>query len=297
MPVFEKASVIRLGVHTSIAGGLHLSIERAKKLGCTTLQIFSNNPRQWKIPPLLDSEILRFKKLRAKYDINPVYIHTSYLINLCSAKEEVYRKSIRLLRKEMDIADILGAEYLVLHTGIAKDSTRNEARERAIYALKTLSEEKRWNARILLENTAGRKGDITSQFEDLAVILKENIRGIVGGICIDTSHAHAAGYDLSDMKGLADFINEIETYIGIENVKLIHLNDSKRPCNSKIDRHEHIGKGTIGMDAMRRLITHPTFYGIPLILETPKKSNKDDAINLKTVRSFLKRASVCKMLK
>lgn len=288
MPFSEKCQNIRLGVHTSIAGGLHLSIQRAKELSCSTIQIFSHNPRQWNTNVIEGEDISRFKKLRAENDINPVYIHGSYLINLCSKKEEIYSKTIDLLEKEMDMADALSADYVVLHTGSSSESTENEARKKAIDGLRLLSKRKRWDAKVLLENTAGRKGDISSRLEDLAQILEQDNEGIIGGICIDTSHAYAAGYNLADDNCLTDFVRRIETYIGLSRLKLIHLNDSKKPCNSKVDRHEHIGRGYIGMNAMRSFLRHPAFYSVPVILETPKKNEKDDMMNLKIVRAFYK---------
>lgn len=288
MPFSEKCQNIRLGVHTSIAGGLHLSIQRAKELGCSTIQIFSHNPRQWNTNVIEGEDISRFKKLRAENDINPVYIHGSYLINLCSKKEEIYSKTIDLLEKEMDMADALSADYVVLHTGSSSEGNENEARKKAIDGLRLLSKRKRWDAKILLENTAGRKGDISSRLEDLAQILEQDNEGIIGGICIDTSHAYAAGYNLADDNCLTDFVRRIETYIGLSRLKLIHLNDSKKPCNSKVDRHEHIGRGYIGLNAMRSFLRHPAFYSVPVILETPKKNEKDDMMNLKIVRAFYK---------
>jgi deoxyribonuclease-4 len=287
MPGF-KSSKIRLGVHTSIAGGFHLSIERAKKLGCTTIQIFSHNPRQWDIATISDEDICRFRELRVKYDINPVYIHASYLINLCSGKEEIYKKTIDLIEKEMDMADALGADYVVIHPGSSSDGNQNDARKRAISGLRSLSERRRWAAKVLLENTAGKRGDIASRLEELSQMLNEDNGNIIGGICIDTSHAYSAGYNLKDKDGLSDFIEKIQTYIGFDRLKLIHLNDSKKSYNSKVDRHEHIGRGFIGKEAMKRLLKHPAFYGIPVILETPKKSEKDDMMNLKMARSFYK---------
>lgn len=286
MPSSDRVSKRRLGVHTSISGGLYLAIERAKKLGCTTIQIFSHNPRQWDIAHIPDEDVQKFKKLRTKYDIDPVFIHASYLINLCSEKSEIYAKSVDLLEKELDIADIISADYVVLHPGSSSKDDLNRVRKKTISALKYLSNRKKWNAQILLENTAGRRSDISSRIEPLSQMLNEVSNDLIGGICIDTSHAYAAGYNLEDNNGLSDFIIELKTYIGLHRLKLIHFNDSKKPCNSKVDRHEHIGKGHIGKDAMKRFLTHPAFNSIPVILETPKKSERDDIMNLKTVKGF-----------
>ncbi len=277
---------IRLGVHTSIAGGLHLSLKRAKKLGCNTIQIFSHNPRQWFVNSIHDDEILQFKKLKTLYDIKPVFIHASYLINLCSLDDSIYQKSINLLNTELKIAVLLNADYVVLHLGSSSQNNENDARKRAATALTKLSDMGESNVRILIENTAGRRGDISTLIKNLADILDNDTMGLVGGICLDTCHAFVAGYDLTKEGGLSEFINEIDTYIGFDKVKLIHLNDSKKALNSKVDRHEHIGKGSIGKEAMKRFLRHPAFESVPIILETPKKSESDDPKNLKLVRRF-----------
>lgn len=277
----------RLGVHTSIAGGVHLSIERAKELGCNTVQIFSHNPRQWIVREMPTDSILQFKELRKSYNIAPVFIHTSYLINLAASNKGILEKSTSLLIQEMDIADLLDADYVILHTGSASQDSEKAGRKRAIKALKRVAREKEWGAKLLLENTAGERGDISSHMKDLAEIIDNTEDTLIGGVVIDTCHAFAAGYDIIDEYGLSEFAKEIETYIGLDNVKLIHLNDSKKGRNSHVDRHEHIGKGSIGRDGLRRFINHPAFKNIPLILETPKKSEEDDPRNLKIVRSLL----------
>ena len=278
----------RLGVHTSIAGGIHLSLERAKELGCNTVQIFSHNPRQWLVRQITKNSVEEFQKLRRTYDINPVFIHTSYLINLASANTEIFEKSIQLLIQEMDIADILKADYVVLHTGSASADDKKIGRKRAFEALRRISREKLWTTKLLLENTAGERGDISSHISDLAEIINRTNSALIGGICFDTCHAFAAGYDISKETGISRLVQEIEIYLGIDRVKLIHLNDSKKGCNSHVDRHEHIGKGYIGKKGLRRFINYPAFKDIPLILETPKKSKEDDPRSLRIVRGLLK---------
>lgn len=277
----------RLGVHTSIAGGIHLSVERARNLGCTTIQIFSHNPRQWFAPGIPEGEVKEFRRLRALYDIRPLFIHTSYLINLCALNIDVFNKSLHLLVREMEIADLLNADYVVLHTGSSSQDTEGNARKRAVAALKAISGLGSWKARLLLENTAGERGDISSKIKDLAEIIDDTGGGLIGGVCIDTCHAFAAGYDLRDKNGISELIREIDIHIGLDAVKLIHLNDSKRQHNSKVDRHEHIGEGGIGMEGLRMFVNHSAIMSVPLILETPKKSEDDDQRNLKTVRDLL----------
>lgn len=277
----------RLGVHTSIAGGVHLSLERARELGCTTMQIFSHNPRQWRVGRMSDEEVGRFRELRGIFDIKPVFVHTSYLINLAAMRPEILDKSVQLLIREMELADTLGAEYVVLHTGSASEDSGENARRRASDGIRIVSGYRTWNARLLLENTAGERGDISSKIRDLAEIMDAAGSALVGGICLDTCHAFQAGYDLSSEEGLDEMVREIERDIGVERVKLIHLNDSKRAFNAGVDRHEHIGTGEIGKKGLGRIIRHSSLKDIPLILETPKKSEEDDPRNLSVVKGLL----------
>lgn len=277
----------RLGVHTSIAGGVHLSLERARELGCSTMQIFSHNPRQWHVRRISDEEVKQFRELRAMVDIEPVFIHTSYLINLAALRPDILDKSVQLLIREMELADALGAEYVVLHTGSASEDSEDNARRRASDAMGIVAGYRGWNARLLLENTAGERGDISSRIRDLAELMNAAGGALVAGICLDTCHAFQAGYDLSSEDGLDKIVHEIERDIGLERVKLIHLNDSKRAFNAGVDRHEHIGTGEIGEGGLKRVVRHPSLKDIPLILETPKKSEEDDPRNLKVVRGLL----------
>lgn len=277
----------RLGVHTSILGGIHFSLERARKLGCNTIQIFSHNPRQWKVKRISEKDVIEFKIKRKNYEINPIYIHTSYLINLASLDSCVLKKSIDLLIEEMDLADLLGADYVILHIGRASDR-KVLGRKVAIESLKIVSKKKKWNARLLLENTSGQRGDISSYMNEIGELINEVGDSLIGGVCIDTCHAFAAGYQIDVEEGLTRLVEEIKLYIGLEKVRLIHLNDSKKGHSSFVDRHEHIGMGKIGREGLKRLINHSSLRDIPLILETPKRSEADDKRNLKIVRSLMK---------
>lgn len=277
----------RLGVHTSIAGGIHLSLERASDLSCSTVQIFSHNPRGWAIKAISDYEASLFKSIRAKFDISPVYIHASYLINIASRDDSLSRKSIELLITEMERADAIGADYVILHPGSASGDDEKQARRRAIEGLSEVSAMGNWSAGLLIENTAGERGDISSRIHDLAEITAGVTGNFISGVCIDTCHAFAAGYDISNNKGIAEIIKELREHIGIEKIKLMHLNDSKGLLGSGVDRHEHIGIGKIGFDGLRRFINHPQMRNIPLILETPRKTVDDDPENLKKVRRML----------
>jgi deoxyribonuclease-4 len=277
----------RIGVHTSIAGGLHLSLEKAKALGCNTLQIFSHNPRGWTVKPISKKDASRFKSLRVHLSISPVYIHTSYLINMASRDKRLRRKSIEMLVVEMDRADAIGADYVVLHTGSSSGDDKTVSRRRAIDTLNEVVHMGQWRAGLLIENTAGERGDISSTIRDLSEIMTGTKGSLLSGLCIDTCHAFAAGYDFRCYKGIRIISDEIKRYIGIDNVKLIHLNDSKGDIGSGIDRHEHIGIGKIGSRGLRQFINSSSFRNIPLILETPKKTESDDPRNLRTVRRML----------
>lgn len=277
----------RLGVHTSIAGGVSQSIERAAALKCDTLQIFSHNPRQWKVNSISPEEAERFASLREKYDISPAFIHTSYLINLVSLSNETRKKSIRLLASEMEIADLLGAEYVVLHTGSVQGVDEKEARAAAAESILKAFGPRRFRASLLLENTAGERGDITSSIRALAEIIDRCGEETVAGICLDTCHAFAAGYDLAMIQGVKGLADEIEESIGFDRLKLIHLNDSKKPVGSGVDRHEHIGQGCIGLKGFKSILSDKRFSSVPLVLETPKKTDEDDKMNLRKVRNML----------
>jgi deoxyribonuclease-4 len=278
----------RIGVHTSIAGGLHLSLERAKSLRCNTLQIFSHNPRRWALKSISKEEASMFKSIRLRFNMTPLYIHASYLINIASSNRDLQKKSIALLITEMNRADVLGADYVVLHPGSVSGVDERSARKQAIEALREVASMGHWKAGLLIENTAGERGDISSKIANLSDIMSDMRGSLIAGVCIDTCHAFAAGYDIGTEEGIQNISEEIEKYIGLDNVKLFHLNDSKEPLGSKIDRHEHLGLGKIGTRGFRLFLHYAPFRNVPLILETPKKSESDDPQNLKRVRKLLR---------
>lgn len=278
----------RLGVHTSIAGGLHLSLERAHALGCNTMQIFSHNPRGWAVKNITEEEASRFKSLRKQLNISPVCIHASYLINMASGDMPLQKKSLEMLIAEMERADTIGADYVVLHSGSASGDDEFVSRNRAIGALNEVARLGRWKAGLLIENTAGERGDISSSVKDLAEIISGVKLPLISGICFDTCHAFASGYHMHDEKDIESIADEIGNYAGLDKIKLIHLNDSKGVMGSCIDRHEHIGLGKIGMKGLSCFVDHQAFRDIPLILETPEKSEKDDPVNLAKVRKMIR---------
>lgn len=278
----------RIGVHTSIAGGLHLSLERAKDLRCNTLQIFSHNPRGWAVKSISQEEVSTFRSLRSRLNMIPLSIHASYLINMASVDRDLQKKSVALLVTEMDRADVLGAEYVVLHPGSASGYDERSARKRAVAALKEVGLMGYWKAGLLIENTAAERGDISSKIVNLSDIMNDVRGSLIAGVCFDTCHAFAAGYDIGTEEGIQHISEEIEKYIGLDKLKLFHLNDSKGNLGSGIDRHEHIGLGKIGARGFRLFLNFFLFKGIPLILETPKRSETDDSQNLRKVRKMIR---------
>lgn len=284
--------MIRLGVHVSISGGIYKAVGRAEALGCNTMQIFSHNPRGWALKELDDDDVKLFRRLREETGIRPLFIHTAYLINLSTSKKELYRKSKESFLSEIKRADIIGADYLITHLGSIRNSGEGQGVKRVVEAMIYISEKYRGTTRILLENTAGERGEIGYTFEQLSEIL-DQVRDlkaegrIVGGICLDTCHAFSAGYDLSTHRGIEDVLKRLDSIIGLESLKVIHLNDSKKPLGSRIDRHEDIGKGFIGINGFRILLSHLRLKDIPFILETPKKNEADDIRNLNVVRGLL----------
>jgi deoxyribonuclease-4 len=279
--------VRRIGVHSSIAGGIHRSLQRAQALGCNTVQIFSHNPRGWSVKERNIDEITTFRRIRQACNISPVFIHTSYLINLATRNENLLKKSVEMVIYEMDSADKTGAEFVVLHTGSATGDDPRIARERVAAALNDIAKGGRWKAGLLIENTAGERGDVTSQIPDIAEIMEKVPADLIGGVCIDTCHAFTAGYDVTSFYSVDRLVDEIDRYMGLEKVKLLHVNDAKGKLGSGVDRHEHIGCGNIGIRGFRNFLRHPAFSEIPIILETPKKTEGDDIRNLKAVRKIL----------
>ena len=280
---------MNLGVHVSASGKIFESLNRAYELGCSTMQIFARNPQQWKSSPLDEKDIEEFKELRKKLKINPVFIHISYLINLASPVKRLYKGSIRAYIDDIRQAESLGADYIVTHMGSHKETSEEEGIKRLIDALNDILEKNKGSkVGILLENTSGSGSWLGYKFshhKEIIAGLKDKSRI---GVCFDTAHAYLAGYDLSKKEGLVETLKEIEDNIGIKSVKLIHLNDALGTLGSRVDRHNHIGKGNIGLEGMKRIINHPKLKNIPMILETPKDTPKSDRINLNLVRSLAK---------
>ena len=268
-------------------GGVTNGIREAERLGINTIQLFSHSPRTWKINPLPDEEIESFKRLRRLNGIAPVFVHASYLINLASKNERVVRDSISLLSEEMRRADVLGAEYVVLHTGSASGEDPRSARRQAVRSLLEALDDYVGEAGLLLENTSGQRGDITPAIADLGEIIDGVSLNTVAGICVDTCHAFAAGCDVRTPEGVDEMLSSVDKNIGADKLKLIHLNDSKGDLGSNRDRHEHIGKGEIGIEGFLQFLSRKEIRAVPMILETPKKRPDDDPMNLTCIRKLI----------
>lgn len=282
----------RIGIHTSVAGGVSRAAERARDLGSNTLQIFSSSPRQWKPSAVDPLEARLFRHLREKYDLNPVAIHDNYLINLASADPVIRTKSIEAFRGELERAVELGVDYLIAHPGSAGNGNRPAAVKRFIAGLEEAARGMKLNGlSVLLENTAGGGGCLGCDFEEMRALLRKAGR-VPLGCCVDTAHCYQAGFDLSTAKGLEATLQLIDSTIGLDCVRVVHTNDSRTPLGSRADRHEHIGRGGIGMDGFRRILNHPRLKEKAFILETPIDEPGDDLRNLETVRRLCRSKSV-----
>jgi deoxyribonuclease-4 len=274
---------MRIGVHVSIAGSIDEAIDRAAALSCDTIQIFSRNPRGWRSRPLEPGEVKEFKRKRKDNDIRPVLVHIPYLINLATPKDKLWKASIDSYIEDIIRTDTLGAEYFVTHLGAHTGSGEEAGLKRFCQGLNTVIKKTRPKTVILLETCAGQGSSLGYKFEHIRYIL-DNIKSKNIGVCLDTCHVYAAGYDIATRQGLEDTLNIFNKVIGLKKLKAIHLNDVKGELGSHLDRHEHIGKGKIRQKGMKRILTHPKLRDLPFIMETPKKSPKDDPMNIKTAR-------------
>jgi deoxyribonuclease-4 len=275
-----------LGAHVSVAGGLDKAFARATKSGCTALQIFTKNANRWHVKPISAIEATAFRQAWHESGIGPVVAHDAYLINLASPKSDVWEKSKNALRDELCRCAQLGVTDLVMHPGAHLGTGIAIGLERIRTALREVFQESPQQVRLLLENTAGQGSYLGGDFSHLAALL-EGFDKQRCAVCLDTCHAHAAGYDLSTAEGYAQTMAEFDRLVGLEQIKVFHLNDSLKPCGSKVDRHAHIGGGTIGRAGFACLMQDQRFVEIPMILETPKGDQDEmDVINLTLLREL-----------
>ena len=280
----------RIGFHLSTAGGVFNAAERANQIGANTFQIFSSSPRMWRPARLEETHCERMRELRKNYDCWPLVIHTSYLVNLCSQSEEVRAKSVTAFRGEIVRALALGAEYLVLHPGSWRGLTREEGLRLAAESIaKSIHglDAQISDFQILIENTAGAEFSLGGSFEQVAELV-HRLRDIAPvGACLDTCHTHVAGYNIVSEEGYAETTRQIEATIGAKNVRVWHTNDAKAPRGSKLDRHEQIGRGTIGLAAFSRLLNDKRFAHCAFIAEVPVEQLDDDQRNVALLKSLV----------
>jgi deoxyribonuclease IV len=288
----------KLGAHLSIAGGLPRAIDRARATRCEALQIFTKSVGQWRARPIPDEEAALFRAGAAESGL-PIVAHNSYLINIAAADRALRQKSIDALTEEIDRAELLGLDGLVMHPGSYTSGSETRGLQLIAAGLAgILRRRPRVKVRILLEHTAGQGTNLGHRFEHLATIIEALDGSPRIGVCLDTCHLLTSGYDLCSAEGYAATFAAFDRLIGLDRLALFHLNDSKKPCGSRVDRHEHIGKGCLGLAPFRRLVTDPRFASLPMLLETPKldtpesrrRSDADpwDQRNLRTLRRLMK---------
>ena len=279
---------MKVGLHVSIAGSIDRSVDNAVAMGCSAFQIFTRNPRGWAAKPLLSEDITSFKeKLAAsKIDRLATVSHMPYLPNLSSPEEDPFAKSLDSLIDEIKRCNKLGIPYIVAHLGSHKGTGDKKGIEKLVKAFTKAVKETSSDVTILLENTSGQKNSVGSDFEQLASILFQLKPAKRFGVCLDTCHAFAAGYDLRTEKTAALTLEKFEKAIGFEHLKIVHLNDSKGEIGCNIDRHEHIGLGQIGEIGLAHFIKFANSKEIPIILETPIDERRDDLGNMKKVKEL-----------
>lgn len=283
----SKNASILLGSHMSIAGGLEKSLYRGASIGCTAIQIFSHSNRQWIIKDITIDQINQFEQAKKDTNIYDIIVHASYLINLGSKTLETRKKSLDALDKELIRCEQLNIPYLVLHPGSGTQDTRACCNQ-IIESINELFQQKKYKTTLLLENMAGQGSSVGTTFEQLGYMIN-NIDYKNVGVCFDTCHAYAAGYDFSTQEKYETMWKEFNSYVGLDKVKAIHMNDSKKPCGSRVDRHEHIGKGLVGLSSFELIMNDPNFQHIPKILETPKSDDlHEDLINMNILKNLVK---------
>jgi len=288
----------RLGAHLSIAGGLPRAVDRAEASGCQALQIFTKSAGQWRARELPPEEVALFRRRVRQTKIRPVVAHNSYLINLAAADAALRTRSIESLRDELDRAEALGLDGLVMHPGSYTSGTeKGGLRMIADGLAEILASRPDGRTRILLEHTAGQGTNLGHRFEHLAEIIDRLGGSPRLGVCLDTCHLLVAGYDICSDAGYQETFRQFGAIVGFSRLKAFHMNDSKKPCASRVDRHEHIGKGCLGLAPFRRIVNDPRFAKLPMLLETPKVDTSQsrrlsdidplDKVNLDVLRRLI----------
>jgi deoxyribonuclease IV len=281
---------MRFGFHISIAGGFSKIAERAKVRGCDTIQFFSRNPRGWKYGPLNREEVEKFRSSVKPSGLFPIFVHLPYLPNISCRVSKFYDRSVDSIATDLERAEKLGAQYLIIHIGHRMESSEEEAISAVSQGIDQAFERAKNSVTLLLENTAGQGSEIGYSFEQIKKIIYRVHEQKRMGVCLDTAHSFGAGYDLSKKDGIESTLESFDKTIGLKRLHLLHLNDSKAPLGSRKDRHWHIGEGHIGLDGFRYLINHPAIKHLPGIMETPRKDTVEDLRNMKVIRSLVEEA-------
>jgi deoxyribonuclease-4 len=273
---------MRVGAHVSVAGGVHNAVDNQLDVGGNCGQIFTHSPQVWQDPNIDDDEAEQFRTGTATSLDGPWVIHSSYLVNLCTPKEDLREKSVASMQQEVDAAARLGVEYVNVHLGAHTGAGVEQGLANAASALDELDVPD--GVTVLVESDAGSGTKLGGDFAHLATVLEESEQDL--DVCLDTAHAFAAGYDLSTPEGVAETVREFDDVVGLDHLQCIHLNDSKHACGTNKDEHAHIGEGEIGEDGMRAFLNHPDLVDVPLVLETPTEDGKSYAWNIERVRDW-----------
>ncbi len=291
-PQHSQLKDLLLGAHMSIAGGVDLAPLRGRQVGCRTIQLFTKSSNQWRARSLPADEIDRFHANLRAATIAPVVAHGAYLINLASTDPALHQKSMAACLEELERAEALGIPYLVIHPGAHMGAGEEAGLQQVANSIRELLKRtKGYRVRVVLETTAGQGTTLGHRFEQIALLLNQIDLSERTGVCLDTCHLFAAGYDIRTPDGYANVLKLFDHVVGISSLKVIHLNDCKKELGCRVDRHEHIGKGAIGLDAFRCLVTDPRLRGIPMIIETPKNGDfiTADCRNLKILHDLAKK--------
>ncbi len=285
----------RFGAHLSIAGGVHNAIKSAVRIRCDCLQVFVKNQQQWSAPPLDPGVVRQWRRLRRENDIEPIVAHATYLLNLATPADDLWRKSIDAFTEEIRRCAVLGIGDIIVHPGSHRGTSVAAGIDRVASAVdEVCSATKGSGVRILLETTAGSGDSVGGRFEHLAAMIERSRSKRRLGVCVDTCHIFAAGYDIREERRYEEVMAELEQHVGLQRVRCIHLNDSKRELGSRVDRHEHIGKGKIGRRGFRHIVNDEHLAHVPKILETPKgedgRGRNLDKMNLAKLRRLIGRS-------
>jgi deoxyribonuclease-4 len=275
-----------LGAHVSISGAIHMSVDRAVELGCTTFQIFTRNPRGWTYTKLKKAEVDEFRRKFEAAGFRVAMAHMPYLPNIASPKKDIYEKSVRSLVAELERCGALGLELLVVHVGSHLGAGLEKGVEQVANAVNRAVEAVDNQVKVLLENMAGQRNSCGSRFEDIAEILSRVKNADRVGVCLDTCHLLAAGYDIRSEEAVEATISRFDKVVGLNRLWAVHLNDSKGALGSGLDRHEHIGMGNIGENGFKAFINHPAIRDKPMVIETPEDERGNYATDLAKLRKL-----------